>query len=115
MASFCNLDRVLMCPCLLMCWEQTTLSTTRTVFCRHSSGALFPALLNVKPSPSGFVGIMQQLFTPDQYVPSPGTTSLLQYPYACMWLVYLNKVQAVPAPAHPHPVRAYRIQAPVCP
>ncbi len=45
---------------------QTTLSGTRTVFGRHSSGAIFPALLSVKPFASSFVGVIQQLFTPDQ-------------------------------------------------
>jgi hypothetical protein len=42
------------------------LNATRTVFCRHSSGALFPALLSVKPSENGFVGVLQKLFTSDQ-------------------------------------------------
>jgi hypothetical protein len=52
--------------CILASFWQTKLNATRTLFCRHATGALFPALLNVKTSPEGFVGVMQKLVTNDQ-------------------------------------------------
>jgi hypothetical protein len=47
---------------------QTVMNTTRTVFGRHRSGAVFPMLLCVKPMASSFAGVMQKLITTDQYV-----------------------------------------------
>jgi hypothetical protein len=42
------------------------MNTTRTVFGRHRSGALFPIMLCVKPMGSSFAGVMQKLVTTDQ-------------------------------------------------
>ena len=42
------------------------MNTTRTVFGRHRSGALFPIMLSVKPMGSSFAGVMQKLVTSDQ-------------------------------------------------
>ncbi len=59
---------------------QTTLGCTRTMFGRHSSGALFPILLCVKPSDNCFVGVIQQLMTPDQCVPVPRLSAVERVP-----------------------------------
>jgi hypothetical protein len=47
---------------------QSVLNTTRTVFGRHRSGALFPVLLCVKPMANSFAGVMQKLTTSDQFL-----------------------------------------------
>jgi hypothetical protein len=47
---------------------QTFLDSTRTLFGRHRTGALFPMQLCVKTTATSFVGIIQKLFSSDQYV-----------------------------------------------
>jgi hypothetical protein len=60
---------VLVCVCVcVFARVQSVLNTTRTVFGRHRSGALFPILLCVKPMANSFAGVMQKLNTSDQFM-----------------------------------------------
>jgi hypothetical protein len=44
------------------------MNITRTVFGRHRAGHLFPMLLCVKPMSNSFAGVIQKLYTPDQFL-----------------------------------------------
>ena len=44
------------------------MNITRTVFARHRAGYLFPVLLCVKPMSNSFAGIIQRLYTNDNFL-----------------------------------------------
>ena len=55
--------------CVTGVWHwQTALESTRTVFGKHRAGYVFPMLLYVKALPSGFMGMIQQLQTTDEFL-----------------------------------------------